>query len=561
MLPGVLFFNYASGVKRFSQLAFNKMPPARRTRIAAGLALAVCLTTPLLKAECAGPHALELRIHLHPDAAAYSELGFWFGDHGQYACAVESYKAAVKLDPGSPDLLYLLGLSLYSSHRPQEAIAPLQQSVRLKPEDLKSHLILAFALTQLKRREDARAQWEAAVQIDPHSTTALDGLAKLLTATGDYSSTIALLRSAPADENLTLDLAEAYDKAGMLGDASNVLAEALSATPSSLPLSNALVSVLVRQTHFEDAAKFAQKSVSLHPNDTGAQILYLHVLVLNDDIAAAKPLARKLLASAPHDFGVLYLNGVLERESGQYVAARDHLKEAVALNPNHYNCRYNLGVVLAQLKDPRGARIQFEKALALGAVEPQVRFELASVLRTLGETKLAQEQLKLYEQEAEAKSNRTLAASKAAQGDKELASGDPQKAVAFYSEALKAYSQDATLNYKLALALDRTGDMTAERSALEQAIKLDPKLAVAQNQLGYLLSQSGDAASAEEHFRLAVRAAPGYAQAWVSLAATLGMESRFPEAEEAVASALRLDPQNTQALQLRKDLAAAQAQR
>jgi cytochrome c-type biogenesis protein CcmH/NrfG len=55
-----------------------------------------------------------------------------------------------------------------------------------------------------------------------------------------------------------------------------------------------------------------------------------------------------------------------------------------------------------------------------------------------------------------------------------------------------------------------------------------------------------------------VQAAPGYVQAWVSLAATLGMESRFPEAQKALASALQLDPQNAQALQLSKDLEAAQ---
>ncbi|MGH9529816.1 MAG: tetratricopeptide repeat protein [Terriglobales bacterium] len=500
-------------------------------------------------------------MHNHPAAAAYSERGFWFGNHGQYACAAESYKAAVKLDPHSPDLLYLLGLSLYSSHHPQEAIAPLQQSVRLKPEALKPHIILAFTLGQLGRNEDAKAQWEAALQIDPHSTTALDGLAKLLIASGDYSSAIGLLRSGPPDENLTLDLADAYSKAGTLDAATDVLAQALNANPSSLPLSTALVASLVRQVRYEDAVKAAKKSVELHPRDLGAQILYLHVLVLTDDVARARPLAGKLLIAAPHDFGVLYLSGVLERGAGEYAAARDHLQQAVAIDPNHYNSRYNLGVVLAQLKDPNDARVQLEKAIALGAPDPEVRFELASVLRTLGETQLAQEQLKLYQQEAQAQSDRTLAASKAAQADKELAAGDPRKAVAFYTEAVKAYSQDATLTFKLAMALDRTGDIKAERSALEQAIKIDPKLAVAQNQLGYLLSQDGDPASAEEHFRLAVQAAPGYTQAWVSLAATLGMESRFPEAQEALASALRLDPQNTQALQLRKDLTAAQAQR
>jgi Tfp pilus assembly protein PilF len=111
------------------------------------------------------------------------------------------------------------------------------------------------------------------------------------------------------------------------------------------------------------------------------------------------------------------------------------------------------------------------------------------------------------------------------------------------------------------MALDRTGATEEERTVLEQAVQIDPDFALAQNQLGYLASRGGDTASAEEHFRQAVRASPGYTQAWVSLAATLGMESRFPEAQEAIASALRLDPNNAEAQQLRKDLAAAQAQR
>ena len=92
-------------------------------------------------------------------------------------------------------------------------------------------------------------------------------------------------------------------------------------------------------------------------------------------------------------------------------------------------------------------------------------------------------------------------------------------------------------------------------------MKIEPGFALAQNQLGYLASRDGDTAAAEEHFRLAVQAAPGYTQAWISLAATLGMESRFSEAQEALASALKIEPDNAEALQLRKDLTAAQEPR
>jgi Flp pilus assembly protein TadD len=272
-------------------------------------------------------------------------------------------------------------------------------------------------------------------------------------------------------------------------------------------------------------------------------------------------LARKLLAAHPHDFDFLYLTGILENQAGQYAAGRGHLEQAVALDPNYYNARYNLGVTLLELKEFPEARLQLAKALELGGTEPEIRFKYATALRNLGETELAKQQLELYQKQLQLNQQHALAASKSAQGDREFATGDPRKAVADYREASEATPEDAQIVYKLALALDKTGDTAAERTALEQAVKLNPGLALAENQLGYLASKSGDPTGAEEHFRLAVRAAPAYTQAWISLAATLAMESRLSEAQEALASALKLEPGNADALQLRKDLAAAQEQR
>ena len=103
--------------------------------------------------------------------------------------------------------------------------------------------------------------------------------------------------------------------------------------------------------------------------------------------------------------------------------------------------------------------------------------------------------------------------------------------------------------------------MEGERAALQQAIKTDPDFALAQYQLGYVESRDGDYAAAEQQFRLAAKAAPGYVQAWIALAATLASESRFPEAQEAVATALKLEPDNADALDLSKTLAANQGQR
>lgn len=539
--------------------------PVSRTPTKIAVALALCIAAgPSVRAEaaragCVGPQALQTKLQARPTAETYTQLGMWFGAHHQYACAVESFRTGLKYAPESARLQYLIGLTLYTSGKPDEAVAPLQKSIQLDSTNLDSHLILGAVLMDLNHTGDAAAEWEAALKIDPSSKPALDGLSKCMIAAGQYNSAIALLSSTPRDESMTQDLAVAYAKAGNLDQAAAILEKARRADPSSVPLTNAVVTVYVEQRRIQEAVKAAKNCASLQPKNLAAQALYLHVLILDARLDEARPLARKLLAEAPGNFDALYLNGILEREAGQYAIARTHLGKAVALNPNHANARYNLGMDMVKLKDYEGAKEQLEKSIQLGTNQPSIRFELATVLRDLGEMKEAQEQLQIYQQELRDKANRTLAASKSAQGDEEIAKGNMDKAAELYREAVTALPKDAYLEYKLALILDSTGDATNERVALDQAIQIDPDFALAQYQLGYLDSRGGDLSSAEKHFRSALQAAPGYTKAWISLAATLAMESQFTEAQKAVTIALRLDPQDAEAQQLRHDLTAAQA--
>src|SRR5271163_594671 len=357
----------------------------------------------------------------------------------------------------------------------------------------------------------ALESYRTAVKIDPHSRIALDRLAKSLIASGDSSAAIALLKSAPRDEELTLDLASAYEKVGMPEKASDTLVAALRANPSSARMTNALILILANHGHLEDAYQLAEKFAALHPHDADDQKVYLRVLVATNQ-ATAQPLARKLLAASPRDAELLFLNGVLELKAGELSAARGHLEQSIVINPDVAESRYNLGLALAKLQDMAGAKQQLEKAIALGATEPEAHLELSKALRTLGETQEADEQLKIFQQAMEANANREMAASKSADAAQALAGGDAQKAVGLYREALEATPRDASLQYQLATALDKTGDSPGERAALEQAVAIDPGLALAQDQLGYLLYRGGDYDSAEKHFRAVVTGDPGFTQ-------------------------------------------------
>src|ERR1700680_1308 len=99
------------------------------------LAIAVCLGAPLCPgAACAGPPALQAKVRAQPDTESFVQLGTWFGDRPQYACAVDAYRAALQLEPGSARLSYLLGLGLFYAGNPEEAVTALQKSIQLMPE-------------------------------------------------------------------------------------------------------------------------------------------------------------------------------------------------------------------------------------------------------------------------------------------------------------------------------------------------------------------------------------------------------------------------------------------
>lgn len=527
--------------------------------VAAGLSLARGQT-------CVPPPELRQDLAMHPTADVYANVGNWYAGRLQFGCAIDAFQSAHRLDPGSAHVSYLLGLSYFMAGHPADARQPLEQSVQEDSSVLKTHLVLAQVLSALHDDDTAVTQWEAALRIDPDSTLALEGISKVFLARRQADPVIALLSGARLNEDLTVDLVRALVLDYKYNDAKQLLDRAARNYPSSVAIMYAVVTLDLNQGHPEVGAHVAETFAKAHPHDLSAQKVYLRTLEFSPDPAIALPVAAHLLTIAPKDPELLYLAGMNECEAGDYEAARKHLEASVEIDPAHYrdkyNVRYYLGTALFELNQFSEARDQLEKAIEIQApsteeMKPQARWELALALRNLGKPDEAREQIQIYQQEKLALDNRTLAMQKMIAADTDLQHGETQKAIAHYREALAATPNDARLNYKLALALDSMGNFGDERTALLEAVNVDPTFALAQYQLGYVESQQGDSSAAEQQFRLALKAAPHYAKAWISLAATLGMESRYPEAEQAVAQALHLAPRDQEALELRKALAAA----
>jgi tetratricopeptide (TPR) repeat protein len=504
---------------------------------------------------CAGPPALTAQLKTHPTTENAIALGNWFAMHEQFACAAQTFHNGLKSDAGSAQLHYLYALALVTGKRVPEAVPELQQAIRLDPQAVKPHLLMASLYAGAGRQAEAAGEWQKVLAIDPKNESAIDGLSGAMMEHEDYTDAAALLLPAPRTEKFTIRLSQALGLMGFLDQAVDVLHEGLKANPHSVAIPRALAVVLVRQRKHEDAINVLLKAVTEHPTnvDAAEELYMLYVLV--DRIKEAATMKDRLLAARPHDRDVLYLSGCIERSQGKYDLAEKHLEESVAIDPEFFFSRYNLGKLDVILQKWPQAKENLEKAISLGTEEPEVHFDLAKTLYALGEKDRANEELQKF-QDLKQEAEMVLEARPfEAQGDLAMASGDVDAAITHYREANQMVPKSALYHFKLSSALHKKGDLAGEKAELEEAIRLNPKLSNAQGELGFLLAREGDADGAAEHFRKAVETAPRWTDAWINLAAELAVSAHYAEARQAVAMALQLEPDNERARQLSDQLA------
>jgi tetratricopeptide (TPR) repeat protein len=515
-----------------------------------------------LYGACVAPPNLRTQLQSKATAQAHADIGQWFAERKQFACASKSFELASELQPTSVTFAFLWGLSLSSAGHDAEALAPLHRASSLEPGDIRPHLSLAAALDRLKRTADAEEEWRKALAIDADSTIALDGLSQDLIDQHDFRAVVSLLDKAANNKQRSplqsLNLGIAFAGTARLDNAVTVLREDLNTNPDSLPIADELAVVLVLLSRVEEAYAVFDLALQKHPDDQATQLLYLRTLVSSHSEKAPQ-YAQKLLAAYPSHWEVLYLNGLVASGEGDFQRTRDFVERSVALNANFPQSQRLLGSTLAKLGDLRGAQEHLEKAIQSGDRQPEVHYDLAKVFQGLGDKENAEQQLRTYQEVKTAQSDKTQAAGKAEVADQEMRSGNAVKAASLYREALESDPNEALLHYKLAKALEKNDDESGEKSALERAIQLNPDLPEAQNQMGYLAARDGNSELAEKHFRAALHASPSYVVAWVNLAATLASESKWQDAKQAIGHALEIDPDNAQARQLSEALATAAA--
>jgi len=281
------------------------------------------------------------------------------------------------------------------------AIPPLQKFIAQKPDVAYAHFQLAYAYTALKKPDDARAEFEKCIALDPkmaeaqvnlglllldqNPAAAIDPLRKAvdllpsqsrpryllglaLQRSGDLKGAADSLEGAsrldPKNDDVLLELARIYLKTNRPADAETRFRAVLARSPQSPEALQGLALSLDQQKKPE-AEQAYRDYLAIQPNDSAARARLVHYLVSQQKFdEALSELDKHALGQSP-SLDDLKLKADIEIGQKKNDAAIATLKQALALAPNDAQLHGGLGRTYLAIRDFPNAERELKTALNL----------------------------------------------------------------------------------------------------------------------------------------------------------------------------------------------------
>jgi Flp pilus assembly protein TadD len=284
----------------------------------------------------------------------------------------------------------------------EAAIAPLQKFIAEKPEVAFAHFQLGYAYTALKRGDDARAEYERAIALDPKMPEAYLNLGILLLDKLEYAAAVVPLSKAvellPAQSRPRSLLAVAQDRSGDQEGAARSFEGVLHLDPNDAAANHYLGELDLRrskpaeaETRFRhaleirpdapdalqglarsleaqnnpEAADAYRKYLAVMPGDSGAQAHLIHLLVKNQEYDAALAELERADAGKPPSLDSLRLRADIQIAQKKFADAIVTLQQAITLAPRDAQLIGGLGRVYLQKRDFASAEKQLKAALQI----------------------------------------------------------------------------------------------------------------------------------------------------------------------------------------------------
>jgi tetratricopeptide (TPR) repeat protein len=329
-------------------------------------------------------------------------LGRVYERRGNHAESARWYaQAAGTLHDGDPDLLYALALARYRSGDPAGAREPLRLAIRSDDSMVRAHYLLGLVYRDSQETAEAIASLQQAIRLAPSFLPAREELADLyrsLNRPADERSQLAALAAADSRVERSIALALADVRDGQFESARLTLASMTAAAPGDSRIALALGRLHLARASLgsdEDAIVQAVSALESALGGTARRseglALYGRALFLSGDTAGAERLLREAVATTPvHPEAFAFLADAAEALHHPALA-RDALLSLDALEGDtvgpdvRVGRNRRIGALSLLSSDPAPAVRFLTFALAAGRTDPETLALLSRALWASGD--------------------------------------------------------------------------------------------------------------------------------------------------------------------------------
>lgn len=404
---------------------------------------------------------------------AWYHLGVVEERFGRPGDAVTALERAVEINPEVRVAPLTLARIRMSTGDPERALDGLRDLRRRWPDDAEVLTVIGVAAIRAGRWDEARESLETAAGLEPGRVDTWFNLATVRMRDGRIEEAESMLRdilgAVPNHCDVRLTLARLLERTGRLPESTELLengtavaapncdfrgplALALAANPDTRGRAIEILTELVREDPLDDASRAA----------LGA------VLEVDGRLAEALGHVETLAVTNPEDPGLHERVGALRRRTGDLEGARSALQRAIALEPAATDAHFELALVELQLDRFFEAADRLTRIIYTEPFRSEAYLRLSEALESLGETDRARASFEQYQVLREV-----------------------EGAFLDIRARLAADPEDAGAYLDLGRVFAGIGFEEQARRALDQALRLDPSSADAQEMLR-LLDEGGE---------------------------------------------------------------------
>lgn len=287
--------------------------------------------------------------------------------------SLRMFEAILVREPDNTEALYLASVVYRAMNRPREGIAALQRAAELEPERKALRLELAQAFERVGLMGDALREYGVLAE-----DKASPEVAALAQTRIQMLGAMRALGAEPPDPN----------------EAARIYGEVLTRYPDDPPLFSEAMGLMVEGQHIDETRAMLEKVIAARPGHVLPRMFLADLYLFLDDLPNAASQYEAVLQVLPadhpsrQDVEVRLANarGIQALRDGEYAAAKKQFEKIIALAPAAvaHDARLNLTASLVGLGDTAGAELSLRSMIEENPDDAGARIRLGNLYYDTG---------------------------------------------------------------------------------------------------------------------------------------------------------------------------------